>query len=291
MSIPRFRFCTEIIGGKIYSIGAQVPNSISNSFVTDSTEEYDPITDKWVVKASMSTPRSLFQTEVMDGKIYAIGGLDGQGASSSVEAYTVAQTPTLTVTPSADKVKIGDQFTVTVAVHKGTNICAEDMKLTYDTSRFEYVGAEAKTGLKVMKEDSTTTPGTIRFILSSLGKDNSATGDKDLITLKFKAKKAGQGKVDIIKGRVADNATLEMDIADVDCGETTITVESNKDVNRSGDVTLLDLGIDGWYYGANAKDTDSTKYDADVMPNDKIDNDDLSEITQGILSNSKYPNN
>ncbi|HEX3038136.1 MAG TPA: kelch repeat-containing protein [Oscillospiraceae bacterium] len=288
MKTPRERFEAVVLNGKIYAIGGMDINGNSLS----SAERYDVNSDTWDTVSPMSTMRSYFQAKVVDETIYAIGGYNGS-IQSTVEAYTPepTQSPTLTVIPSSDKVKINDQFTTTVAIHKGTNICAEDIKLTYDTNLFEYVGAEAQTGLKIQKEDSTTTPGTIRLIVSCLGKDNAATGDKDLITLKFKAKKPGQGKVDITKGRIADNATLEMDVADADCGEATITVESNKDVNRSGDVTLLDLGIDGYYYGSDAKDTDSTKYDADVMPNGKIDDDDLNEITQGILSNSKYPNN
>ncbi|HEX3037971.1 MAG TPA: cohesin domain-containing protein [Oscillospiraceae bacterium] len=291
MNYARSEFQTEVIDGKIYAIGGR--DSDTHSMILPA-EIYDPQIDKWTDIASLTTGRQLLSTQIVNGKIYAIGGITKNDLTSAVEEYTAAeptQSPTLTVTPSSDKVKINDQFTTTVAIHKGTNICAEDIKLTYDTNLFEYLGADAQKGLKIMKEDSTTTPGTIRFIVSCLGKDNAATGDKDLITLKFKAKKPGQGKVDITKGRIADNATLEMDVADADCGEATITVESNKDVNRSGDVTLLDLGIDSWYYGSDAKDTDSTKYDADVMPNGKIDDDDLSEITQGILSNSKYPNN
>lgn len=287
MSTPRCYFQAKIYGDKILVFGGcnHTDNCLS------SAEMYDSANDTWMAAASLSDARVYSQAETVDGKIYAVGGSGSGGLLNSVEEYYETQSPTLTVTPSADKVKIGSEFTTTVAIHKGTNICAEDIKLTYDTNLFEYAGSEAKTGLKIMKEDSTTTPGAIRFILSCLGKDNAATGDKDLLTLKFKAKKPGQGKVSITKGRIADNATLEMDVAAADCGEATITVESNKDVNRSGDVTLIDLGIDGWYYGSDAKDTDSTKYDADVMPNGKIDNDDLSEITEGILSNSKYPNN
>ena len=286
MSTPRCKFQTATCNGKIFAIAGS-----SKEGIQASSEEYDPANDTWVATASLSDGRDDFQTATVDGKIFAIGGEGSDKDLNSVEEYISAQSPTLTVTPAADDVTIGSDFTTTVAIHKGTNICAEDIKLTYDTDLFEYESAEAKTGLKIMKEDSTTVPGTIRFILSSLGKDNAATGDKDLLTLKFKAKKPGQGKVKITNGRIADNATLEMDVAADNCGEATITVESNKDVNRSGDVTLLDLGIDGWYYGMDAKDTDSTKYDADVMPNGKIDDDDLSEITRGILSNSKYPNN
>lgn len=44
-------------------------------------------TDKWVTKAPMVTPRYNFQTAVVDGKIYAIGGQNGSNALATVEVY------------------------------------------------------------------------------------------------------------------------------------------------------------------------------------------------------------
>ena len=215
---------------------------------------------------------------------------NGESANSNEASITVTTSPpTLTNTTSSNKVKIGDEFTTDIAIHNVTNICAEDIKITYDSNLFEYVGATAQTGLKIYKED-TSTPGTVRFIVACQGKDNVATGDKNLIQLKFKAKSRGVGKVDIIKGRIADNATLEMDVADENCGEATIEI-GGKDVNRTDSFTLLDLGIDAYYFGFNAADTDTTKYDADLDSNGKIDDGDLTSITESILLNKDYPLN
>ncbi|TQI65401.1 hypothetical protein [Clostridium sp. KNHs216] len=44
-------------------------------------------TDQWVTKAPMSTSRQDFQTAVIDGKIYAIGGQNEHGTLSTVEEY------------------------------------------------------------------------------------------------------------------------------------------------------------------------------------------------------------
>lgn len=58
-----------------------------------SAEVYDPSTDKWTTLASMPTTRCWFQTEVINGKINAIGGHnvkvgDSKGKSlSSTEVY------------------------------------------------------------------------------------------------------------------------------------------------------------------------------------------------------------
>jgi len=198
--------------------------------------------------------------------------------------------PTVTVTPSADTVNVGAQFTTTIAIHNVTNICAEDIKVEFDSDLFEYIGASAQPGLQLFKEDGSA-PGALRFIVASLGQDNAATGDKDLITLSFRAKRAGEGIVDVTKCRIADNATLEMDIDESNCGEAAITVEGVNDVNRSGEFTLLDLGIDAWYHGMDASETDSTKYDADVNADGIIDDNDLAAITELILSNGNYPFN
>ncbi len=79
MSTARENFQAEVIDGKIYVIGGN--GNRGNSFATlSSVEVYDPTTNTWTTKASMSTGREFFQTTVLDGKIYAIGG---SGASSS----------------------------------------------------------------------------------------------------------------------------------------------------------------------------------------------------------------
>lgn len=279
----RCKLQSEIVNGEIYAIGGCPQTSLP------STESYDPVTDIWTTRASMSIGRVEFNTEVLNGTIYAIGGQNNSDLLSSVEAYTVEQ-PSLTVTPSSDKVTVGDSFTTTVAIHNVANICAEDMKLTYDTNLFEYVGSESLTGLTICTEDKAT-PGALRFVVASQGIANAATGDKDLIKLSFKAKAPGTGKVDITNGRIADNVSLETDVAEENCGEATIAVETSKDVNRSGEVTLLDLGIDAGYYGVNAADTDTTKYDTDAVPDGVIDGKDLNAITVDMLANKNYPLN
>lgn len=286
MPFPRAYFQEQAVNGNSYIIGG-----LGSTGGYSSVEEYNPSADKWTEKPSMATTRIDFQPAVVGNNIYVIGGRKGYNASdpflSTVEAYNTGSTaPTLTVTASPNKVRVGQQFTATVAIHNVSNIYAEDVRVTYDSSLFDYVGAKAKDGIKIYKED-TSTPGTVRLIIAHLGEANAANGDKDLVDLGFKAKAKGTGKVDIIKGRIADNATLEEDVADENCGEDTITVEGG-DVNYSGEYTLLDLGIDAGYYGKDASQTDSTKFDADQVANGEIDDDDLAEITKDILANTNY---
>lgn len=281
-------FEVQVIDKKIYIIGGYKigKNSLEK---LDSVIIYDTVEKTWK-SSHMNFGRHRFKSEVIDGKIYVFGGVGkGNKPLFSAEVYDPngGVNPTLTVTPSADKVKVGQEFTTTIGIHNVKNIFAEDIKINYDKERFEYVSAQPKEGVKICNEDKTE-EGKLRFVIASLGKGNEATGDKDLIELKFKAKKPGEGKVDIIKGRIADNETLEIDVADENCGEAIITVEVSADVNRDGSTTLLDLGIDAGYYNMKASDTDTSKHDADVVPNGTIDDEDLIEITGDLLKNKDY---
>lgn len=80
MPTSRQGFQTEVIDGKIYAIGGYsgplVGGTISHMDSLSVVEVYDPTTDQWKTLASMSTTRCFFQTEVVAGKIYAIGGLN-----------------------------------------------------------------------------------------------------------------------------------------------------------------------------------------------------------------------
>ncbi len=242
--------------------------------------------------ASNISANSYIDTTVTPGTTYyyvvsAITSTES-GYSNEVSVAVQSSNPVIDVT-SQDLVKVGDEFTADIVLNNVTNICAEDVKITYDTALFDYVGTQDITGLKLYSSTQHT-PGALRFIVASLGKDNAVNGQKAILKLVFKAKAIGQGKIDVIKGRIADNGTLEMDVADENCGEKLITVQG-KDVNRTGDFTLLDLAIDAWYYGDTAANTDTTKYDADVVVNGNIDDADLSVIVTEMLKNSNYTPN
>lgn len=74
MAIPRIGFQAQSISGKIYAIGGYNSGDGSTNTELSSVEEYDPKSNRWVAKKSMPTPRHDFQTKIIDGKIYAIGG-------------------------------------------------------------------------------------------------------------------------------------------------------------------------------------------------------------------------
>ncbi|MEK7397919.1 MAG: IPT/TIG domain-containing protein, partial [Candidatus Poribacteria bacterium] len=76
------------VNGKIYVIGGwkyHDANTIGPGF--SEVEEYNPVTDTWVSKPDMLTPRGSLGCSEINGKIYAIGGADGGSTLSTVEVY------------------------------------------------------------------------------------------------------------------------------------------------------------------------------------------------------------
>ena len=54
----------------------------------DSTEFYDPKTNKWISASNMSVHRGRFNIESVNGIVYAVGGSNGQVEQRSVECYS-----------------------------------------------------------------------------------------------------------------------------------------------------------------------------------------------------------
>ncbi len=87
MPTPRTNLSTSVVDGKIYAIGgisdALYGYRVPTGIVYSTVEEYDPATDTWTQKADMPTARHCLSTSVVDGKIYAIGGLGKPGVTDA----------------------------------------------------------------------------------------------------------------------------------------------------------------------------------------------------------------
>lgn len=74
--------------GFLYAVGGHdAPASNPTSSRFDCVERYDPKTDTWTTVAPISSPRDAVGVCVLGGKLYAVGGYDGQQYLSDVECY------------------------------------------------------------------------------------------------------------------------------------------------------------------------------------------------------------
>ena len=76
MPTARQGLSTSVVNGKIYAIGGAESSSASyaNTEKFSTVEEYDPATDTWTIKSPMPTARGWHSANLVDGKIYIIGG-------------------------------------------------------------------------------------------------------------------------------------------------------------------------------------------------------------------------
>ena len=189
--------------------------------------------------------------------------------------------------PEKQNIKLNTTDKILLTANNITNISAEDIRISYDTDKLEYLGYEEVDGIKLVYNDAEK--GELRFILSSKGEKNIINAKKILLNLSFKGVASGEALIDITKGRITDGMEMEKDVEESLCGQAIITIEdTTKDVNNSGEFTLLDLGIDARHFGKDPKSEELTKYNTDIAINNAIDDDDLLKIGQLMLANDNY---
>jgi RNA polymerase sigma factor (sigma-70 family) len=86
MPTARYLTSTCVVKGKIYAIGGRAGIQLAGP-VYATTEEYDPVADKWTKKADMLTARDSTSIAVVNNKIYVIGGSPVAGFLAAVEEY------------------------------------------------------------------------------------------------------------------------------------------------------------------------------------------------------------
>ena len=74
MPTARSAFAIASVGKCVYCIGGYVKPTINQETATSANEMYDPATDSWITKAPMPTPELGVEANVVNGRIYIIGG-------------------------------------------------------------------------------------------------------------------------------------------------------------------------------------------------------------------------
>ena len=95
MPTARFNFAVAVFENRIYCIGGLIggSNFYEGSKVSGAIEVYDPAKDVWETKKPMPTPLINLQANVIEGKIFLIGGKTG--GQYSTNAITQAYDPIL----------------------------------------------------------------------------------------------------------------------------------------------------------------------------------------------------
>jgi N-acetylneuraminic acid mutarotase len=90
MPTPRSHLGVGEVNGILYAVGGfkARPDPSIDPFVA-TVEAYDPLTDTWMIKTFMPTPRADLGVGVANGILYAVGGnnLDNFSGMATVEAY------------------------------------------------------------------------------------------------------------------------------------------------------------------------------------------------------------
>ncbi|MBN2700986.1 MAG: hypothetical protein JXR29_06000 [Methylothermaceae bacterium] len=76
--------------GRLFVFGGFAPSMTSVWNPVNTVFEYSPDEKRWIRRRSMPTPRGALAVALLDGKIFAIGGYDGEASLPVVEIYDPA---------------------------------------------------------------------------------------------------------------------------------------------------------------------------------------------------------
>lgn len=187
---------------------------------------------------------------------------------------TISSAVVVNIEPEKNNINLNEIVTVDLTINNITNITAEDVRIKYDNTKLKFLGMDEIDGIKLV--NSQENDGELRIILASKGLTNTVEAKKTLLKLNFQGIVSGDALVDVTKGRVSNGVDMEKDLADTEL----------KDVNNSGEYTLLDLAIDARHMGEDPKTL--PQYNTDQVINGAIDDDDLTAIGKYMLANPNY---
>lgn len=199
---------------------------------------------------------------------------------------TTSSAVVVNIEPEKNNINLNETVTVDLTINNITNIAAEDVRIKYDNTKLKFLGMDEIDGIKLV--NSQENDGELRIILASKGLTNTVEAKKTLLKLNFQGIVSGDALVDVTKGRVSNGVDMEKDLADTECGQAIIKIADTelKDVNNSGEYTLLDLAIDARHMGEDPKTL--PQYNTDQVINGAIDDDDLTAIGKYMLANPNY---
>lgn len=270
--------------GEMAELTATVlPENATNKNVTWSTSNDAVATvavqnGHTVVTALKAGTADIIVTTV-DGKFTATSKVTVQKADVELLPATILIGPA-TVAPKTE-------FAVKLGLRNiEQNIYAQDIKLQYDASLMEYVGAKSLISGVSIIADQDETPGVLRFLLASEGTAHGVTGNADVLELAFRSKEATgktSGTISVTGAEISDG-NVELTAA-----PSTISIEIADagiigDVTGDGKVSIGDLAIIAAHYGKTTTSTDWQQVKkADINKDGVIDLEDLVLVARKIV--------
>jgi N-acetylneuraminic acid mutarotase len=249
MPTARTALSACMINGKIYAIGG-ASNYKSTATIFSTVEEYDPMTDSWMSRAELPTARQSLSTNVVNGKIYAIGGSTtpfpwlgnatveeyepiapvfesswGSGSTAAINDYQFAGSATLTIHGQEKQAEL------LVTLVEPPVIDANGVQYVKATHEFTF--ADGSSFITSDKEVATPTETEGLYILTGIMDITSGTGIYEGVT----------GKLSVVNGMIdfaAQPPAAQFDIAGSIMEDTTgagATAAIN-DYQFSGTATL-----------------------------------------------------
>ncbi|WP_132944148.1 cohesin domain-containing protein [Tumebacillus sp. BK434] len=171
----------------------------------------------------------------------------------------------------------GQLFETYVVSRNATSLAVEEATVAYDSNLYEFVSVTPQPGFQITSQD-TSTPGQLRFSLTSPGAAFNTTGETKLLKLTFRAKEqAGAGRIETTAGSGTFTSGTQI-VASL--GSETITVNvKTADVNLDGSVTTADLAMAAYAHGGAPL---AGYARADVNKDGTVDFADLNLISQAL---------
>jgi len=96
-------------------------------------------------------------------------------------------------------------FNLTYGLMGVSDITAQNIIISYDEDKFEFVSSEVvPDGIAILESDSST-PGIIKLLIASLGEENAISGDVDILNIVFRSKAGGLGNISVSYAEIANS--------------------------------------------------------------------------------------
>lgn len=246
-----------------------------------STQKLVSADNPWVVEFDKVKNANVIKIEKVN--------LKKDQALAEVEIYDTEPPKVLDIVPEHKKINVKQKIVTDLVIDYVTEIAAEDITIEYDEDKLKFLGYKETSGIKLVKSIEETDNGKLRLILASKGESNIVNDKKVLLQLEFKGIQSGEALIDVTKGRVTDGISMEKNLQDISCGATKITIATAaEDVNKDGEFTLLDLGIEARHFKKDPNAAELKDYNTDIVVNGAIDEVDLVEVAKYMLGNANY---